>query len=241
MPEAFCPEHGPYDASLGACPYPHAGGASPRPSMPISLDDDLPTDIGGGRTAPTMPPSGGGKAGGGRGFDAEEGATEIPASRRSGRGILDYDDEEVTELPKHKRGDDDDVDKTELMEPLTITLGMLWVKEGSRRGHLYPIKHGTVVGRKEGKILLDDPKVSSRHAKFTIEDDDFVVWDLASANGTFVNEKKIRGATVLEENDTIKIGESLFVVKLLEPKPKKKPSRNVSKGTKRSSKDSSNN
>ena len=25
MPEAFCPEHGPYDASLGACPYPHAG------------------------------------------------------------------------------------------------------------------------------------------------------------------------------------------------------------------------
>ena len=40
--EAFCPEHGPYDASLGACPYPHAG-AYPRPNMPISLDDDLST------------------------------------------------------------------------------------------------------------------------------------------------------------------------------------------------------
>ena len=135
-----------------------------------------------------MPPGGGGIAGGGRSFGNEEGETEIPSSRR--RGILDFDEEEVTELPKHRRGDDDDADKTELNEPPSITLGMLWAKEGSRRGHLYPIKHGTVIGRKEGKILLDDPKVSSRHAKFTVEDDDFVVWDLASANGTYVNDKQ---------------------------------------------------
>lgn len=217
--EAFCPEHGPYDASLGACPYPHAGG-NPRPGMPMSLEDDMPTDLGmGGGTAPTMMP------GGGR-YGSEEGATEIPAARRSRRGILDYDNEDETELPRSAR---DDV--TELDAPAKGVLGMLWVKEGPRRGRFYPIKHNTVIGRKEGDLILDDPKVSSMHAKFTMEEDDFILWDFGSANGTYINDKKIRGATVLEENDLIRIGETIFVVKLLEPKPKRKPSRTSEKAS----------
>jgi len=76
--------------------------------------------------------------------------------------------------------------------------------------------------------------VTSRHAKFTMEEDDFLVWDLASANGTYVNDKKIREATRLEENDLIKIGDTIFVVKLLEPKPKRKTSK--PSGAKRSGK-----
>jgi len=218
--EAFCPEHGPYDASLGTCPYPHSGGYA-RPGMPTPLEDDLPTDlgVGGGGTAPTMPPGGGG-------YGGDEGATEMPASRRSGRGILDYDAEDETEIPRSARED-----VTELDAPAKGVLGMLWVKEGPRRGRFYPIKHGTEIGRKEGSLILDDPKVTGRHAKFTMEEDDFLVWDLASANGTYVNDKKIREATRLEENDLIKIGDTIFVVKLLEPKPKRKTSK--SSGAKR--------
>lgn len=224
--EAFCPEHGPYDASLGACPYPHSGG-SPRPGMPMSLEDDLPTDLGvGGGSAPAIPQGGGG-------YGGDEGETELPAARRSGRGILDYDAEDETELPRSARED-----VTELDTPAKSVLAMLWVKEGPRRGRFYPIKHGTVVGRKEGGLILDDPKVSSSHAKFTMEDDDFIVWDFGSANGTYVNNKKIREATLLEENDLIKIGDTVFVVKLLEPKPKRKASRSAEKssGAKKSSK-----
>jgi serine/threonine protein kinase len=70
MSEAYCPEHGPYDASLGACPYPHLQGV-PRPGMPTPLEDDLPTDF--------------------------------SASRRAGRGILDFDEEEATELPLNEK------------------------------------------------------------------------------------------------------------------------------------------
>ena len=73
-------------------------------------------------------------------------------------------------------------------------------------------------------MILDDPKVSSMHAKFNMEDDDFVVWDFGSSNGTYVNGKKIREATVLEENDLVKIGDTVFVVKLLEPRPKRRRS-----------------
>jgi hypothetical protein len=207
--EAFCPEHGPYDASLGACPYPHEGAVRPR--EPWALDEDLPTDPGvGGRTGPTQPPGG----------DDDEGETQIPEARRRG-GRINLDDEGETELPGIER---DDV--TELDEVVTPVLGLLWVKEGPRRGKYYPIKHGTVVGRKDSSDLrLDDSKVSGMHAKFNLEGDEFVIWDLGSANGTHVNGKKIREATVLEENDLVKIGESVFVVKLLESKPKRKSAR----------------
>jgi pSer/pThr/pTyr-binding forkhead associated (FHA) protein len=153
-------------------------------------------------------------------FD-DEGETEIPAHRRSGRGILDMEDEEETELG---RGVRDDVTELEVA-PSTGPLAMLWVKEGPRRGKFYPIRHGTVIGRKEGGLILDDPKVSSLHAKLTMEDGDFIIWDFGSSNGTYVNGKKIRKATVLEENDVVKIGETSFVVKLLDAKPKSKAAR----------------
>ena len=205
--EGFCPIHGPYDASLGACPYHHDSPVRPAPPTPLD-EDDLPTDLGGygPPTAPTAPP----------GFE-DEGETEIPAHRRGGRGFLDIEDEEETELGRSLR---DDV--TELEVSTGRPLAMLWVKEGPRRGKFYPIHHGTVIGRKEGDLILDDPKVSGSHAKFTMEDDDFYIWDFGSANGTAVNGKKIRKATLLEENDLIKIGETVFVIKLLDAKPKRR-------------------
>ena len=89
-----------------------------------------------------------------------------------------------------------------------------------------------IVGRKEGGLIIDDPKVSSMHAKFTMEGDNFVVWDFGSSNGTYVNGKKIREATVLEENDLVKIGDTVFVVKLLNPRAKRKVTRNITKPTK---------
>jgi hypothetical protein len=52
-----------------------------------------------------------------------------------------------------------------------------------------------------------------------------------------VNGKKIRQATVLSENDLVKIGDSVFVIKLLESKPKRKAGKSPSEaGTKRARK-----
>lgn len=196
-PEGFCPIHGPFDGP--ACPYPH-GESRPQNPAPLGGDDDLPTDLGGGYS-----PGGYGDA---------EAPTEIPGRQR---GILDADDAEATDIGRVAHED-----ITELEAPQTVTLAMLWVKEGRRRGKYYPIRHGTVVGRKEGGLILDDPKVSAMHAKFNLEGEDFVVWDFGSANGTFVNGKRIREAYVLNENDEVRIGETVFVVKLLDSKPRRK-------------------
>lgn len=198
MPELVCPIHGPYDASYGACPYCSGAGRASRPPQPRPLDaeDEMPTDLG-----PATP----------GGWD-DEAPTEIGPARRRG-GFLDLDDEEPTELGRYAAGDVTELDVSAGEEGL---LGILWVKEGRRRGRIYKIKDGTIIGRTQGDLVLDDPKVSNPHAKFTVEEGQFVLWDFGSKNGTYVNGERIRAATPLKENDLIKIGDTLFVLKVLE-------------------------
>ncbi len=208
-PQGFCPVHGPYTGT--ACPYPppHSEGDQWRPPAPTPLAEDLPTDLGAsyspGEVPLPMPDE-----------PNENEAVSDALQTRSRRKILDEDEDE-TVLGRSAGGD-----VTQLERSPRTTLCMLWVTEGPRRGRFYPIHHGTTIGRKEGDLILDDPKVSGCHAKFTVERERFFLWDLASSNGTYVNGNKIRKATLLAENDIIKIGDMLFVVKLLEPGPKRK-------------------
>lgn len=210
--ESFCVEHGPYDASLGACPY--CAGGRGLPPAPPALGDDLPTDPWGGQSRPAGVP-----------FDEEETdprsqaemyqeeldeITDWPQQRR-GR----WDDDEVTDWPEQRRGRWED-DETVVERAETGLLGFLIVKEGLRRGQVHRLRHGTTAGRGDSDILIRDEKVSRRHAKFTIEDDQFFIWDFGSENGTFVNQERIREATALQENDVIKIGDTAFVLKTLE-------------------------
>jgi len=142
----------------------------------------------------------------------DEAPTDLGSKRRGRRRFLDIDDEEETNIGRLAGSGD----VTELDQVTTGMLGILWVKEGIRRGQIFKIKDNTVVSRREGDLILDDPKVSNPHAKFTLEDGKFTVWDFGSRNGTFVNGERIRAATVLAENDAIKMGDSTFVLKVLE-------------------------
>lgn len=226
MAELFCSQHGPYDASYGTCPY-CSGSKQPQQPRPLGGDEGLPTDIGGAPQPPTirtprpdagnyedMPTDPGGGAGGrpygGYGGGEDEAPTEIPR-RQGGRRFLDYDSEEVTDIGRAG----DSLEHTELAETPTGLLGILWVKEGRRRGHIHHIKNGAVVGRKTTTLIFDDPKVSEQHAKFTVEENQFVLWDFGSLNGTFVNGERIRAATPLKENDVIKMGDTVVVLKVL--------------------------
>jgi hypothetical protein len=217
-PNNVCPQHGPYDSDT--CPY--CSGGFKRPPAPTPLDDDdQPTDIGfrqQGRSAShdfldedDMPTNVDFASSRASGNTDDEAPTMIKASR-GGRRFLDPDEDEETSLGRAHR---DDGDATEIDIVPTGMLGILWVKEGRRRGKIYNIKNNTFIGRKEGAIQLSDPKVSTPHAKFMIEDDAFTIWDCGSTNGTFVNGEKIRAATVLAENDVIKIGDIVFVIKVM--------------------------
>jgi pSer/pThr/pTyr-binding forkhead associated (FHA) protein len=64
----------------------------------------------------------------------------------------------------------------------------------------------TVAGRSEkADIFLDDVTVSRRHAEFVRELDDFVVRDIGSLNGTYVNRNRIDSA-LLRAGDEVQIG-----------------------------------
>jgi len=66
------------------------------------------------------------------------------------------------------------------------------------------------VGRDPGSdFFLDHPQVSWNHARIEVKGDHYVISDQASANGTFVNGKRIKSA-VLSAGDTIAFGPYRF-------------------------------
>lgn len=98
-------------------------------------------------------------------------------------------------------------------------LAWLIMKEGSRIGQVFELDPaGTDIGREPANhIVLDDPKVSAFHAKIKVEEGkQLMVWDLASANGTFVNGEKVTAPVPIKENDAIRVGTTVLVLKTLE-------------------------
>ncbi|HEX9578228.1 MAG TPA: FHA domain-containing protein [Myxococcales bacterium] len=77
--------------------------------------------------------------------------------------------------------------------------------DGTRTRH--PFRHPRIaVGRKkQNDLWLADDAVSSEHCEFVSEAGWFVVRDLGSVNGTFVNEKRVSKAR-LRDGDEVRIG-----------------------------------
>ena len=70
-----------------------------------------------------------------------------------------------------------------------------------------------VIGRGEHcRIRLPFPDVSDRHAMLTVRDEQVILEDLASANGTYVNGEPIDEAVTLDGSMVVQIGESMMRV-----------------------------
>lgn len=67
--------------------------------------------------------------------------------------------------------------------------------DGAEKSYRLQTHRPFTLGRDPGNdIILRDPKVSRHHAEIVFERGFFVLHDLSSANGTFVNGKRIRVA-----------------------------------------------
>ena len=108
-----------------------------------------------------------------------------------------------------------DSEETIMEEVQTGLIGLLVVKVGSRRGQVHRIQHDTTIGRENATLIIRDPKISRPHARFTIQNDQLLIWDFGTPNGTLVNDQRIDRGTPLNENDVIQIGDTIFVLKLL--------------------------
>jgi pSer/pThr/pTyr-binding forkhead associated (FHA) protein len=121
---------------------------------------------------------------------------------------------EATTWPKQREAKWEN-ENTILEQAQAGLLGWLIVKEGARRGQTHPVRHESTVGREDATIVIRDPKISRPHARFTVQNDQFFVWDFGTPNGTIVNGQRIDRATPLKENDVIQIGETVFLFKTM--------------------------
>jgi pSer/pThr/pTyr-binding forkhead associated (FHA) protein len=74
------------------------------------------------------------------------------------------------------------------------------------------IKNTLVLGRQAGSdLVVQDPRVSRRHAEIASVDGACVVRDLNSANGTWVNDALVASDQRLHDGDVIRVGSTVFV------------------------------
>jgi DNA-binding winged helix-turn-helix (wHTH) protein len=84
---------------------------------------------------------------------------------------------------------------------------MLLVLEGPGTGEKIVIEQQPLtIGRGETcDVVIPDRQVSRQHARIRLEDDRYVLEDLGSKNGTFVNGQELPGPYPLQDGDEIQI------------------------------------
>ena len=200
MSGGFCEKHGPFDAPHTVCPYclleadERAAFGPPQPTQmarsPQTAEVDEVPPPGLTEVIPRTPP------------DANE---VVAADIAFDEDDADFQDSDLPEAPP--------------LDPL----GWLVVKQPTeRRGVLLPVRHNDVIGR-EGDVQWNDPRLSRYHARFTVEPPPeepeqppcFHLWPFGPTNPVYINGQEARGATALYENDEIRLGDTLFVFKVL--------------------------
>ncbi|WIB77533.1 FHA domain-containing protein [Curtobacterium sp. MCPF17_002] len=88
----------------------------------------------------------------------------------------------------------------------------LVITEGSREGMEMPLGGGPItIGRSsESNVVIRDDYTSTNHARLDLRADGWLLTDLESTNGTFVNGQKVTAPVMIAERTPITIGTTTF-------------------------------
>jgi hypothetical protein len=89
----------------------------------------------------------------------------------------------------------------------------LTIIKGFNKGEVYPLEDDEIIiGRgEENAIVLNIAEVSRTHAQLTRAEEGYMIKDLGSTNGTFVDKKKVGGKYLLKPGDTIMLGDAIYL------------------------------
>jgi len=87
--------------------------------------------------------------------------------------------------------------------PATIAI----LDEKGRKTRAFKLTGPIQIGRADAcHLRLPDTYVSQFHARIYPQDDSWFVEDLGSTNGTFLNQRKVNGASEVRAGDRVRIG-----------------------------------
>ena len=95
-------------------------------------------------------------------------------------------------------------------------IGWLVPLGGAQRGELFTLGSATLIGTDPSScnLVLQDKFMSSKHAEIKVEGGGWILKDLGSTNGTYVNDKRV-DKQELYDNDLVKFGQALCKFKSL--------------------------
>ncbi|MEM8529198.1 MAG: FHA domain-containing protein [Chloroflexota bacterium] len=81
-------------------------------------------------------------------------------------------------------------------------------QSGVSVGKSFPLGPSNIIGRsmEHCEVALNDSFLSSQHARLEMQGDTWMLEDLKSTNGTFLNDMEVRSPSAVEEDDIIRIG-----------------------------------
>ncbi len=82
---------------------------------------------------------------------------------------------------------------------------------GPTPGKTFPLEGEVLtIGRETGNlIIINDAEVSRKHCQFVFQGGKYVLTDLGSTNGTFVNGQRLTGQHILQSGEVISLGEQI--------------------------------
>lgn len=82
---------------------------------------------------------------------------------------------------------------------------------GEQKGKFFELGGTVIIGRDDScDIILDDLAASQRHARISKQRNSYLIEDLGSSNGTFLNNESIGKPASIKPGDRIQIGQTLL-------------------------------
>ncbi len=87
------------------------------------------------------------------------------------------------------------------------------MRAGPTIGKVFPLEAPEItIGREStNAVTINDVEVSRKHARLELRGNSYVIQDLGSTNGTFVNGQRVVNPQVLNPGDSISLGEGIVL------------------------------
>src|SRR6186997_2846677 len=88
------------------------------------------------------------------------------------------------------------------------------MRSGPTPGVIFPLEGDQLtIGRDANNgVAINDAEVSRKHSRLTFQGGKYVLEDLGSTNGTFVNGQRLAGPRVLKSGEVVSFGEQIVLV-----------------------------